>query len=173
MPWIRIILYPDCSKLNSILGNFRQAKLSIFRLLESKDPQIGSIDLNSNSWSSAVVGQHVSECVCQVKETGHDIVIGLPTIMRSFKEPSNDHRWNVSYRCWKRIQSFHYWQREDLTSFGTLKIGIFKVLECGDLRRSGWLISIVDSLPLTYLTWWCLLFTMRMTFACPTMKRSL
>ena len=135
MPWIRIILYPDCSKLNSILGNFRQAKLSIFRLLESKDPQIGSIDLNSNSWSSAVIGQHVSECVCQVKETGHDIVIGLPTIMRSFKEPSNDHRWNVSYRCWKRIQSFHYWQREDLTSFGTLKIGIFKVLECGDLKK--------------------------------------
>ena len=32
-------------------------------------------------------------------------------------------------------QSFHRGKREDLTTFGTLKIDIFKVLWCGDLER--------------------------------------
>ena len=35
-----------------------------------------------------------------------------------------------------RVQSFHHGKREDLTSFGTLKIDIFKVLGCGDFKRN-------------------------------------
>ena len=34
-----------------------------------------------------------------------------------------------------RAQSFHHGKREDLTSFGTLKIDIFKVLGYGDSKK--------------------------------------
>ena len=48
-----------------------------------------------------------------------------------------DVQYNQQKMQWSKLraQSFHHGEREDLTSFGTLKIDIFKVLGCGEFLK--------------------------------------